>query len=131
MQIIIEPLEKAVKSLEEVLAMPIDDIIRDSTIQRFEYSFELSWKMLKRFLKEAFDNKDIEQDTFIEIIKKSAKHGLINNQEIWLEFRETRNYTSHAYSENNAKQAYFVAQRFLSEAQSLVTKLQEINQRLV
>lgn len=117
--------------MEEVVNMPLDDIVRDSAIQRFEYTFELSWKMLKLFLKEAFDNKDIEQDTFIEIIKKAAKHGLINNQEIWLEFRETRNYTSHAYSENNAKEAYFVAQKFLVEAKSLIAKLQEINQRLV
>jgi nucleotidyltransferase substrate binding protein (TIGR01987 family) len=130
MKIIIEPLEKAVVSLEKIVDMPIDDIIRDSTIQRFEYTFELSWKMLKKFLREAFGEEDIEQCTYIEIIKKSAKHGIVSNPNLWTGFREMRNYTSHAYSETLAIMAYDTAQTFLGEAQDLVLKLQEINSRL-
>ncbi len=129
-KIIIEPLINAVKSLEEVLDMPIDDIVRDSTIQRFEYSFELSKKMIKRFLKVGFDEIDIEEQTYVEIMKKAAKHGLISNLEIWKKFRLARNYTSHAYSEEVAKASYEIAETFLPEVKNLIIKLEEINSRL-
>lgn len=44
-------LEKAIESLESIVQKPIDDIVRDATIQRFEYTYELAWKTLKRYLK--------------------------------------------------------------------------------
>ena len=38
--------------LAQALALPKDDIVRDSAIQRFEISFELCWKFLKAYLEE-------------------------------------------------------------------------------
>lgn len=38
-----EDFAKAVNRLEEVLAIPVDPIVRDSAIQRFEIVFELCW----------------------------------------------------------------------------------------
>ncbi|MEI6728938.1 MAG: HI0074 family nucleotidyltransferase substrate-binding subunit [bacterium] len=130
MQIIIQPLEKAVKSLDEVLKLPFDDIIRDSAIQRFEYTFELSWKMLKRFLKEAFE-VETDEMSYIEIAKNASKKGLISNPDLWLEFRKARNYTSHAYSESGAEQSYASSELFLPEVQALLEKFKEINQTLL
>src|SRR5205823_11399118 len=42
----------AATRLEEALALPKNDIVRDSAIQRFEISFELCWKYLKAFLED-------------------------------------------------------------------------------
>jgi hypothetical protein len=42
----------ATARLEQALALPKDDIVRDSAIQRFEICFELCWKFLKAYLEE-------------------------------------------------------------------------------
>ena len=42
----------ALKTLEDILKEPFSMIIRDATIQRFEYTFEALWKFLKEYLKE-------------------------------------------------------------------------------
>ncbi|WP_448568477.1 nucleotidyltransferase substrate binding protein [Thermus sp.] len=36
--------------LASALAQPKDEFVRDSAIQRFEFTFELSWKTLKTYL---------------------------------------------------------------------------------
>ncbi len=43
---------KSLMTLEEILKEPFSIIIRDATIQRFEYTFEALWKFLKEYLKE-------------------------------------------------------------------------------
>jgi hypothetical protein len=43
---------RAIKTLKEILNEPFSVIVRDATIQRFEYTFEALWKFLKEFLKE-------------------------------------------------------------------------------
>ena len=39
-------LTKALESLDVALAKDKDEFIRDSVIQRFEFTYELSWKFL-------------------------------------------------------------------------------------
>jgi hypothetical protein len=46
----ISSLKKAVASLDAALSRDKDEFIRDSVIQRFEYTYELSWKFLARHL---------------------------------------------------------------------------------
>jgi len=41
----IRTLNQALLSLEEILAEEFSVIVRDATIQRFEYTFELGWKI--------------------------------------------------------------------------------------
>lgn len=123
-QIIIEPLKKAVSRLEEALNMPVDDIVRDATAQRFEYCYELSFTLIKRFLKEIYQD---ESDVFNEILKKAAKYGLVSNIEEWKSFRMARNYTSHNYSESGAEYSYSQAAKFLDEVKKTLVKMQEID----
>jgi nucleotidyltransferase substrate binding protein (TIGR01987 family) len=82
-QIIIEPLEKAVARLDEALKLPVDDIVRDASVQRFEYCFELSLKLIKRFLKEVYTE---EGEIYLDIIKKAQKVGLVGNADLWKQF---------------------------------------------
>ena len=69
-EISILPFEKALQSLTEVFKKPKNAIIRDAAIQRFEYTFELSWKILKRYFKvnnhlDIFNIKEDYQKYFI------------------------------------------------------------------
>jgi nucleotidyltransferase substrate binding protein (TIGR01987 family) len=43
---------RAIKTLKEILEEPFSNIVRDATIQRFEYTFEALWKFMKEYLKE-------------------------------------------------------------------------------
>ena len=115
---------------EEVLRLPLDPIIRDSTIQRFEYTYELAHKMLKRFLKmNAANPHDIDALSFKELVRLAAVNGLINNPEDWFVYRKARNDTSHGYDENKAVLVYNQIQPFAQSATSLLIELKKrINQ---
>ncbi|MBI4128210.1 MAG: nucleotidyltransferase substrate binding protein [Parcubacteria group bacterium] len=64
------PLKKAVASLEKALAQTKDEFSRDSVIQRFEYTYELCWKSLKRYL---FLNAQIEESNIKNLFREAAK----------------------------------------------------------
>lgn len=74
-------------------------IVIDGTIQRFEFTFELAWKLLKNIL--AFQG--IEAATPRAAIKEAFKAGLLKDGQGWIDMLEDRNQTSHLYDENKAK----------------------------
>ena len=78
------------------------DIYRDSTIQRFEYSVELSKKLMGNYI-EQIDKRIHGQKL---ILKKAYEFELIDN-EIWFEMIDDRNITSHEYSEALAKELLY------------------------
>lgn len=41
--------EKALRRLEEALDKPESAIVRDASIQRFEFTFELAWKAIQTY----------------------------------------------------------------------------------
>ena len=78
------------------------DIYRDSTIQRFEYSVELSKKLMGNYI-EQIDKRVHGQKL---ILKKAYEFELIDN-DIWFEMIDDRNITSHEYSEALAKELLY------------------------
>jgi nucleotidyltransferase substrate binding protein (TIGR01987 family) len=108
MEIITEPLEKALATLKEAWVEYQKDtsntFIRDSVIQRFEYTFELSHKLLRRFLSETESSKaEVSEMIFNDLIRLGCKRGLLlNDLETWDKYRKARNLTSHNYDEFNA-----------------------------
>lgn len=124
MKLDLSPLEKALISLEEVLKLPVDPVVRDSTIQRFEYTYELSYKMLKRYLEmSASVPAEIDTKSFKELIRLGAEQGLIEKPEDWFLYRQARNETSHAYDENKAVLVYSKIADFAQSARKLFEKL--------
>ncbi|MCK5878123.1 MAG: nucleotidyltransferase substrate binding protein [Candidatus Marithrix sp.] len=125
-------LEKALTSLEYAVKrskkVPLDEEIRDSVIQRFEYSYELSWKMLKRQLEiDSQTPTSIDAMGFKEMIREGAERGLIDSPEVWFEYRRQRNITSHAYDETKAISVYKTVLVFLQDAKLLLQKLKQRN----
>ncbi|RKZ39021.1 MAG: nucleotidyltransferase [Gammaproteobacteria bacterium] len=125
-------LEKALKSLERAIkrsqGVPDDEEVRDSVIQRFEYTYELSWKMLKRQLEiDSQTPASIDAMGFKEMIREAAERSLINNPEAWFEYRRQRNITSHAYDENKAAIVYKTALIFIQDVKALLQNLKQRN----
>ena len=89
----------------------IDDLYLDGVIQRFEFCFELSWKLMKAYL--AFEG--IEANSPRSSIRESFKIGLITEAEDWLDMLEKRNLSSHTYDEETAKEIYQnISQKYIS-----------------
>lgn len=75
------------------------DIFRDALIQRFEFTFELTWKFLKVYLEDQGIN-DINSPK--SVLKAAYAEGLINEEMVWINMLRSRNLTSHIYSEKTA-----------------------------
>lgn len=118
---LLSPLEKSLESLKDILNQPINEYIRDGVIQRFEYTFELSWKTLKRYFKE-IGREDIPGGPK-PLIREAGKEGLIDDVEKWLDFLEARNKTSHIYNESEAKKVYECAKDFPVFVEKLIKEL--------
>ena len=101
-------LQKAVGTLEIALREPFTEIVRDAVIQRFECSFELSWKTLQ--VAGAYVGSPCNSPR--EAIKCGFKMGWIKNPDHWFEAMEARNRTSHVYNPVVAQEVYEVAKKF-------------------
>ena len=110
---------KALSSLENALALPLNDIVRDAVIQRFEYTFELTWKTLKV----AGEYMGTECNSPREAIKTGFKLGWIQSPDLWFEAMEARNKTSRTYDEDTAKDVYAVAKKFPFLVKEVTAKL--------
>lgn len=99
--------KKALDTLKEALDMfDLKNIlVRDATIKRFEYSYELCWKTSKVFLKEAKGEIVIGPK---ECFKTLGKHGFLSPEEIekLLNMVDDRNETTHAYGETFVQGLY-------------------------
>ena len=93
-----------------------DDMYLDATIQRFEFCFELAWKLMKAVL----EYEGIEANSPRSCIREGWKQGLISNAEAWLEMMEKRNLSSHTYDENVAREIYHdVKERYVGLLEAL------------
>jgi nucleotidyltransferase substrate binding protein (TIGR01987 family) len=95
---------KAFTKLKEALKEDIakGSIILDGTIQRFEFTFELAWKLMKGVLA----LQGIDAATPRQVIKEAFKAGIITDGEGWILMLEDRNITSHIYDESQALMIY-------------------------
>ena len=124
----LKPLADAVKSLESALSFHRknpNDVVRDGCIQRFEYCYELSFKMVKRVLKEESPNPSRTDSLgFRDVIREAfAKNIVSRDLETWIKFRDCRNQTSHNYNQKIAEEIFQNIPDFLSEAQHLIKQL--------
>ena len=123
--------EKALASLFEVIKIYNSNktnlITRDSMIQRFEYTYSISLKMIKRYLASgAFVFANIDGMTFNEMIRQANKMGILrSNLERWDIYRQKRNLTSHTYDEKIAQDVASIIEDFALEAKYLLEKLKE------
>ena len=123
-------LGNAVRRLREGLARcerePADEQIRDGLIQRFEFTYELSYRMLSRYLKVIAASPDeIERMPFADLIRTGNAQGLLRGDwPAWRRFREMRTRTSHTYDDKVASQVAAAIPAFLEEAEHLYAELQ-------
>ena len=125
----IAPFERAIQRLEEGLARYRADTgdtqIRDGLVQRFEFTYELGHKVLKRYLEYASANPEqFDQMTFQDLIRTANEQGLLlGDWTDWRGFRDMRARTSHTYNEDLAVEVVEGIPRFVEEAVYLRDRL--------
>lgn len=97
--------KKALKAFEEVLKEPETQINRDAAIQRFEFTFEISWKTLQSFLKQG---EGIIANSPKSVFREALTLKLLTEKETELAMAMTddRNMTVHTYHEGLARTIY-------------------------
>jgi nucleotidyltransferase substrate binding protein (TIGR01987 family) len=103
--------------------------MRAAAIQAFGFTYELCWKMLKRYLEATLPNADeVDQMSFPTLIRTASEHGLLlSDWSVWKEYRQERGTTSHTYDEKKAIEVFAELPRFLKEAQYLLKQLKKRN----
>ena len=131
MPIDIAPLSNAVQRLREGLARhraePQDEQLRDGLIQRFEFTYELSHKMLRRYLQEILPSaEDAARMTFAELVRTGNERGLLRAEwPVWRQFRDIRTRTTHTYNADTAAEVVREIPAFLAETEYLCAELQK------
>ena len=117
-----EDYHKALHRLEIALTKTLDedDLYLDATIQRFEFTFELAWKLMKAVL----EYEGIEATSPRSSIREAWKQHLINDAEKWLDMQVKRNLSSHTYNEETAQDIY----RHIKE--DYIVLLQDLDQEI-
>ena len=114
-------MEAALSTLDEVLMMEWSRVVRDAAIQRFEYCFELVWKLIKRRLK--LDG--IEVNSPRQAIRHAFENGYIEDADFWFELLEDRNLTTHTYNADIADKVYESARRLPDASRALLQRMKE------
>jgi nucleotidyltransferase substrate binding protein (TIGR01987 family) len=111
--------EQACARMEEALALNETDLVRDALIKRFEFTFEMAWKAMYRWLR--VKGVDIPEEAF-EVIPRAFNAGLISDDAACTQIRKARNQTAHTYDK---KKAIEVAALIRKEAASAFKTLLE------
>ena len=113
------------KGLERHRAAPQDEQLRDGLIQRFEFTYELSHRMLRRYLRSvAASPSAFDHMPFQDLIRTGNENGLLHGDwNAWRRYREMRARTSHAYAAAVAEQVAAEVPAFLAEAEYLRDQL--------
>lgn len=106
--------ERALRQLFDDLSRSLDRLVEalrvgaeeplaiDGTIQRFEFTFELFWKTLRRLLAE----QGIEANSPKAVLQQAYRLGWLSDEQQWLDILKDRNLTLHTYREPLALEIY-------------------------
>lgn len=88
------------KKLDNVL----DEMIKEGLIQRFEYTHELAWNLMKDYASYQ-GNSEIGRSR--DATREAFQLQLIEDGKVWMDMIGSRNKTSHTYNEETADEIYF------------------------
>jgi len=79
------------------------EISQAAIIHAFEYTFELCWKAIQRYLE--YEGAQ-EQYGPNATIKSAFQYGVLEDGQAWMDMLRDRNLTAHTYKEDVAKEIY-------------------------
>ena len=117
----LETLEQALALLEEVLSEPFSALVRDAAIHRFEYTFELSWKLLRRIAQV----EGQQADSPWQAIRVAAETGLLQNIDLCFKMVECLNSLTMTFIPDIADQVFQAACSLPSSLKSVISAIKK------
>lgn len=133
----LETLRKAIDALGGLLAVGEDrrrmehfteveqQGLRAGVIQYFEFTYEMCWNSIKRWLQENRDPSVTVGATRRHLFRIAAREGLIDDPEGWMEYTHARNLTTHMYKKEIADRVYGEVPAFLRASRKLLATLED------
>lgn len=87
----------------EKTILVLDEMIKEGLIQRFEYTHELAWNLMKDY-GQFQGNSEIGGSR--DATREAFKLNLVTDGHIWMEMIKSRNETSHLYNEEIADEVF-------------------------
>lgn len=113
------------KKKEQEVSQDEMEVIKSGIIQNFEVCYEISWKLMKKWLGENIGNTEVDGVSRKELFRIAAQNKLIEDIEQWFLFHEARNMTSHDYDGIKAEEVFGIAIEFLPYAKKLIERLEK------
>ena len=106
----------------------LKDQFRAAAIQAFEFTYELSFKFMKRQLAQIVPvPSTIDEMTFMQVVRAAAEAGLVADVPRFHEYREARNITSHSYDRQKAQRIVAELPRFAKDVEFILAQLEARN----
>lgn len=100
------------------------EVIKAAVIQNFEFTYELCWKFMKRWLDINYSETMIIGISRKQLFRYAAENSLIIDFDAWRRYHELRNKTSHTYDTNVAEEIFEAAGCFLEDAKQFLQALE-------
>jgi len=113
------------KLLDKSVATEELDTIKAGVIQNFEFTYEQSWKLMKRWLEENVGSEETDGVPRKELFRLGLENGLITDIDNWMTFHRARNVSSHTYDQDTADEVFAAAVSFLPFAEDLLMRLEQ------
>jgi len=96
-----EEIDEDSENIDDDFIDDLESVIKEGLIQRFEYTYELAWNLMK-------DYAEYQGETEIkgsrDATRNAFKMKLIRNSEVWMDMLMARRTTSHTYNEETAEE---------------------------
>jgi nucleotidyltransferase substrate binding protein (TIGR01987 family) len=112
--------EKEIDSESESVDEILEEIIKEGLIQRFEYTYEMAWNVMKDY---AFYQGNSEISGSRDALRFAFSSNLISNGDLWMDMIISRIKTSHTYNEETAEEIYI---KILNEYHSLFLEFEQV-----
>lgn len=123
----VSALEKALDCLKQGLrdaeSQPKMRTIRDGVVQQFEFTVDLSWKLMQRYLQHIVQVDETAIHSKKDIFREAAIHKLIPDAERWIHYYNGRNETAHTYDIDRATAVFDLAKQLPPDADLLIHAL--------
>lgn len=121
-KITIERLKRAKSNLDDFSQLR-NAAEETATVKAFEYSYEMSWKALKKIL----TKQGVETTSPRDVFRQAAAAKLIEDPEPWFEYIRMRNVTAHTYVEDVIKELATLLPEFKILMAKLIKTIEEWN----
>lgn len=139
MELDLTSLEKALKSFDRAVVFSKErlnnqvsetesNVIKAGVIQNYEFTYELCWKYMKRWLELNLMPGLLDGVSRKELFRYALENKLIVNFDDWVKYHELRNTTSHTYNYEVAEEIYEIAYDFLNDAKYLYHVIEAKNE---